>query len=213
MMLTAARPFDNILALFRELATTALLTLHIDIRYGISFMMSQLQEGPFVLTQPATEPDPSILRLNADLLAFDDTMTSHLPEREYEFMTSGLGLLLDSFLITNAGKIKIMNQNGCGRMQLNILVIQQNLKSIESDVMLKKSAQFFEYFQEGAKAVVDKAQKNRGSDMDLNEEEIKILIELCYSEALNSPQRDIAAQAKRNMQEDLLMITESMWKP
>ena len=174
-------------------------------------MMGQVVEGTYVLTQPATEPDPSILRLNGDLLAFDDTMTSHLPKKEYEFMTSGLGLLLDTFLINSARNIKVMNQNGCGRMQLNILVLQQNLKSVESDVMLKKSAQFFEYFQEGPKAIVNKAQKRKGNDMDLNEEEIKILIELCYSEALNSPQRDIAAQAKRAMQEDLLSITESMW--
>ena len=182
-----------------------------DIRYGINFMMGQVLEGSFVLSQPVTEPDPSILRLNGDLLAFDDTMTSHLPEKEYRFMTSGLGLLLDTFLVMNAHKIKNMNQNGCGRMQLNILVLQQNLKSVESDVMLKKSAQFFELFQEGSKAIVEKAQKKRENHLDLSEEEIKILIELCYSEALNSSQRDIAAQAKRAMQEDLLLITESMW--
>ena len=195
----------------RELATTALLTLHMDIRYGINFMMSQVLEGPFILNQPVTEPDPSILRLNADLLAFDDTMTAHLPEKEYRFMTSGLGLLLDSFLIVNAKNVKVMNNNGCGRMQLNILVLQQNLKSVENDVVLTKSAQFFELFQEGSKAVVERAQKGKGSDLGLNETEIKVLIELCYSEALNSPQRDIAAQAKRAMQDDLLLITESMW--
>ena len=205
------RPFDNIISLFRELATTALLTLHIDIRYGISFMMGQVLDETYVLDQPATEPDPSILRLNADLLAFDDTMTSHLPEKEYRFITSGLSLLLDSYLISHIYKIKMMNENGCGRMQLNILVLQQNLKSIESDVMLTKSAQFFEYFREGSKAVVQRAQESKGSGMDLSEEEIKLLIELCYSEALNSPQREVAAQAKRAMQEDMLMITESMW--
>lgn len=206
-------PFDNVLALYRELATMALLTLHLDIRYGINFMMSYVLEGPYVIDQPVNEPDPSILTMNQDLLGFDDTMKSHLPEKEYGFMTSGLGLLLDSILVSNAAKIKVMNTNGCGRMQLNILVLQQNLKSIESDVVLSKSAMFFDYFQQGTKSIVQEVQKSKDKDIGFNEEEVKILIELCYSEALNSPQRDIADKAKRSMQEDMLIITESMWRP
>ena len=174
-------------------------------------MMSQIFEAHYVLGRPSNEPDASILSFNTDLLNFDDTMTSHLPPKEHHFVASGLGLLLDSFLVTNASRIRSMNGNGCGRMQLNILVLQQNLKSVEKDVMLTRSAQFFDYFQQGPKAVVKKAKETGGKDMGLNLEEIKVLIELCYSEALQSSQRDIAAQAKRSMGDDMLQLTEYMW--
>ena len=96
-------------------------------------------------------------------------------------------------------------------MQLNILVLQQNLKSVEPDIVLRKSAAFFEYFQQGPKAIVAMAQRSKGQGLELSEDEIKALVELCYSEQLNSSQRDIAAQAKRAMQQDMLLITESMW--
>lgn len=203
--------FNNVIALYRQLATRALLTLHLDIRYGINYMLGQGLAGPHIIDQPVHEPDPMILALNASLLAFDETMTTHLPELEYKFMTSGLGLLLDSIIANHASKIKLMNINGCGKMQLNILVLQQNLKSVESEIVLRKSAAFFEYFQQGSKAIVKIAQKSKGQGMDLSEDEIKALVELCYSEQLSSPQRDVAAQAKRAMQQDMLLVTESMW--
>jgi len=173
--------------------------------------MSQVLEAPYHLDQPVNEPESSILRLNQDLLSFDDTMTSHLPEKEYRFVTSGLGLLIDSLVVSGASKIKVMNDNGCRRMQLNVLVLQQNLRGMEKDVELSRSAQFFAYFQQGPKAIVEKAKESGGEDMVLDLEEMKVLVELCYSEALQSPQRDIAAQAKRNMGDDTLQLTEYMW--
>ena len=174
-------------------------------------MISRVLESHYLLEHPVHEPDSSILQLNSDLLSFDDTMHSHLPDKEYLFMTNGLGYLIDSLLISNSSKIKLMNHNGCGRMQLNILVLQQNLKSVEKDVMLSRSAQFFDYFQQGVKAIVEKAKETGGKDMGLNLEEIKILVELCYSEALQSNQRDAPAQAKRAMADDILQLTEYMW--
>ena len=203
--------FDGILSAYRELATKALLTLHVDIRCGIIHMMTQTLKASYFLDQPANEPDSSVLRLNADLLSFDDTLTIHLPEKEYQFMTSGLGLLLDHQLVTNASKISVMNENGCGRMQLNILVLQQNLKSIESDATLTRSAQFFEYFTEGAGTIVSKVKEAGGKDVGFNLEELKVLIELCYSEALQSEQRDIAMQAKRALSDHQLQLSECMW--
>ena len=95
-------------------------------------------------------------------------------------------------------------------MQLNILVLQQNLKSIEPDVnvFLSKSVAFFDAFVSGAAACVALA---RVKDGRWTEEEIKVLVELCYSEALASSSRDVAEKARRAMQADMLAVTESMW--
>ena len=204
-------PFDKILTAYRDLATKALSVFHIDMRLNIIQTMSQVLETPYSIDQPVNEPDPSILQLNSDLLSVDDTITAHLPEREYEFMTSGLALLLDTYLVTNATKIKSMNEYGCHRMQLNILVLQQNLRSVEKDVMLSRSAEYFDYFKQGPKAIVQKAKDTGGQDLGFNLDELKVLVELCHSDSVQSQQRDVASQSRRAMGDNILQLSEYMW--
>lgn len=158
------------------LATTALLTLQLDIRAGIIHMLTRTLSIPYLLPHPATDPDPSILTLNSDLLNLDNTLTTHLPSAEHTFIMTGLTKLVDTFLVRNAGKVVAMNLNGCGRMQLNILVLQQNLKAVETrgEVALSRSAAFFDLFLEGAEGVVGRAKlaaqrgaANRNGDVSL----------------------------------------------
>ena len=190
---------------------TGLLTLHVDIRCGIIHMISRTFNAFYQLEQPANEPDPSVMSLNADLLSFDDNVVHYLPSDEHSFIITGIGLLIDYILVADASKISVMNQNGCGRMQLNILVLQQNLKSIEEDASLVRSAQFFELFAEGADAIVKRAKETGGKDLGLSLEELKEVVELCHSEGLRSTQRDVAMQAKRTLNDHLLQLSESMW--
>lgn len=141
------------------LATTALLTLQLDIRAGVIHMLTRTLSSPYLLPHPATDPDPSVLTLNTDLLNLDNTLTTHLPNAEHTFIMTGLTKLVDTFLVRNAGKVSAMNMNGCGRMQLNILVLQQNLKAVETrgEVALSRSAAFYDLFLEGAEGVVARA--------------------------------------------------------
>ena len=62
------------------------------------------------------------------------------------FVITGLSLLVDSYLVANASRIKAMNAHGCDRLQLNMLVMQQNLKNIEHDAVLGRSARYFDLF-------------------------------------------------------------------
>lgn len=188
-------------------------------------MLTRSISGPYLLPYPAQDPDPTVLTLNADLLSFDDTLTSHLPEREHRFITTNLALLVDTLLVRNAAKIEAMNRNGCGRMQLNILVLQQNLKAVEGDnssVSLGRSARFFDFFMQGAEKVVQRARDaaasaaaaEAGNDVEelgFSLEELKVLVELCYSEGLRSMQREVAVQAKRGMSDHLLVLSEVLW--
>jgi hypothetical protein len=253
--------FDKTLASIRELATTALLTLHLDIRAGIIHMLTRTLSMSYLLPHPATDPDPSILALNGDLLNLENTLSTQLPGAEHDFITSGLAELVDTFLVRNAGKIVAMNTNGCGRMQLNILVLQQNLKSVETrgDVSLSRSAAFFDLFTEGAEGVVRRAtlaaqrgtarrngkvsagsgnegegaaagrsagvgrteDTNQGGERDEAEtstgltffslEEMKVLLELSYSEGLRSDKREVVVQAKRGLNEHMLALSELLW--
>ncbi len=221
-----APAFDSILASFRSLAITALLTLHLDIRCGVIHMLSRTLREPYLLAQPMRDPDPSALALNADLLNFDDNLTTYLPSQEHTFITTGLALLCDTYIVRCAAGIAAMNAHGCGRMQLNILVLQQNLKAIEPDsAMLPRSARFFEFFAEGADAVVRRAKEassketgasagdedNGGEGLGFNLEEMKVLIELCFSEGVRSAVREESVRAKRKEGECLLGLSECMW--
>lgn len=127
-------------------------------------------------------------------------------------MTAGLGLLADTLLVANASHIKNMNENGCGRMQLDILVFQQNLKNIEPEAVLSRCTSFYDMFLAGADAIVARARETGGKDLGFGYEELKCLIELCYSEQLNSERRDQAVMAKRKMDDHLLQLSEHMWQ-
>jgi exocyst complex component 4 len=190
-----------------------------DIRCQIINALTQAlspKQAPYLLEQVVNDPDPKILSLNADLASYDETVVRLLRDKEISFIRTGLGLLIDNFLVTNASMVGAINANGCGRMQLNILVLQQNLKNIESDVSLARASRFFDLFTDGPDAVIEEAEeskeKGEGEKGSFSYEELKTLIELCYSEQLASPERGITTVANRGMGEHLLHLSEHMWQ-
>lgn len=208
---TTADSFDRILSSIRSLALTALFTLHLDIRTGIIHMLSRTLSAPYLLTQPTQEPDPSVLQLNTDLLSFSDTLTTSLPPAAQGFITVGLAALIDTAIITLTPHLTTaMNAPGCARMQLNILVLQQNLKVLEADAVLVRSAEYFEMFERGAEEIVRRA-RERGREMGFSLEELKGLVELCYSEALRSEGREGAVAARKGLGARQLELSEVLW--
>lgn len=210
--------FDSILTSIRTLGDIALLTLHVDIRLGVIHMLTRTLHTPYILAQPAQDPDPFILSLNIDLLSFADTLSTHLPTPAQDFIRNGLALLMDTFLVTNAAHMTGgMNENGCGRMQLNILVLSQNLKSIESgsaehSIELDRSARFFDLFMEGADAVVEKAKDKGGEGLEgFSLEELKALVELWYREGTESGLREVQVKSRRELGDRLLVLSECLW--
>lgn len=177
--------------------------------------------APYVLPldQEIKEPDQTILSLNSELVAYDETTVRYLREPEIAFIRTGLGLLINSYLVGNALQTQPMNTSGCNRMKLNILVLQQNLKNIEGGVDLARAANYYSLFEAGPDGIIEKAKANseRGHDAVAEEErftydELKALVELCYSEQLANPERGIAAAAKRQMGEKNLALSEYMWQ-
>ncbi|KAM0363713.1 hypothetical protein ACHAO7_002021 [Fusarium culmorum] len=215
--------FDSIVSSFEELAGTALLTLHMEIRcrivHSLGIALSPTV-APYLLDQEVSEPDPQILNLNSELVFFDETIVKFLRDKEIAFIRTGLGLLINCYLVGNAGKASPMNDKGCGRMQLNILVLQQNLKNVEEGVDLARTANYFSLYEQGADAIVEKAKEDKeqqrgtsAQDPDnFSYDELKALVELCYSEAMANPERGIATAAKRQMQDKLLGLSEHMWQ-
>lgn len=213
--LTNLSAFDSIVSSYQELAATALLTLHMEARCQIISALSHAlspETAPYLLEQAVNDPDPRILSLNADLVAYDETAVRYLRTREIAFVRTGLGALISTFLVTNAGMVTSMNEHGSGRMQLNILVLQQSLKNIEADVSLERAAAYFDLFNEGADAVVRHAKDAKQTDGAFSFDELKTLVELCHSEQIHSPERGTSTAGKRAMGEHLLQLSEHMWQ-
>lgn len=229
MLTYVFRTFDNIITSYEDLAQAALLTLRMEARcrilYSLGVVLSP-ETAPYVLDQEVREPDPEILRLNAELVALDESTVRYLRDREVAFMRTGLGLLVNRYLVANAPTASPMNARGCGRMRLNVLVLQQNLKNIEEGADLSRAAEYFSLFDRGPDAIVEKARevaeatgKGGGEGEERKEgvevftyDELKNLMELCYSVQLNDPERGVTAAAKREMGDKMLNLSEFLWQ-
>lgn len=165
------------------------------------------------------DPDPAILTLNAQLVAFDTEVSTYIPAPSYALVTSGLAALMDIYLLSLCtSKLDNMNANGCALMQLNMLVLQQNLKNIEDGATLPNVALFFDLFTAGPEAIVARA-KAHGKGFGLQglaremftQEKVKRLLELCYKEKLGDERREAVVQAQRERDAQLLEISEFMY--
>ena len=226
--------FDSIVSAYEELAGTVLLTLHMEVRCRILRSLEVTlspKTAPYVLRdQEVKEPDPEILSLNAELIAYDETAARFLREREIAFVRTGLGRLTGAYLVANALATQPMDRRGCERMLLNVLVLQQNLKNVEEGVDLARAANYYTLFQEGPDRIVEKAKADAAAmaaaaaadgeaqaqpipeSQHFSYDELKALLELCYSEQLADPERGVAAAAKRKLGEKVLALSEHMWQ-
>jgi exocyst complex component 4 len=103
-----------------------------------------------------------------------------------------------------------MNIPGCSKMQLNILVLQQNLKNVEPNATLTRSRLYFDLFSAGPTAIIAQAEKDgRGGQFSFDE--MKALLQLYHSEGLRSERREANVAAQRGLEAQLLQLSEFMW--
>ncbi|KAF2205581.1 hypothetical protein GQ43DRAFT_385604 [Delitschia confertaspora ATCC 74209] len=208
-----AMHFDGVVHSYQSLATTVLTCLHLEIRTHVLYSLHRSIKDTYQLEQLINEPDPAIIALNGELVAFDGEVAKYIPEEQYRLITTGLSPLMDTYLLHLSKRIHLMNASGCSLMQLNILVLQQNLRNIEPRAgTLPFSAAFFDFFDAGPDAIVKKAKETGGKNLGFSYEEVKGLVELCYSEKLRSERREVVLQAKRALDDHLLQISEYMWQ-
>ena len=148
-----ARDFDAVITSFADLSALVLRTLHLELRLQIVAGIAKTLSGTYDLGQEYRDPDPAIVHLGKGLLAIDEDLTSHLPASQYTHITKSLSDLADTALIEFANNVTAMDPHGNARMQLNILVLQQNLKDIEKEASLAGAAHYWEMFEEGPEGI------------------------------------------------------------
>ncbi|RDW74335.1 exocyst subunit SEC8 [Aspergillus mulundensis] len=266
-----ATAFDTTLQSLRDLALTAVYALHIDIRCGVIHMLTRTMAGPnppmprnsepatpspppsggcwHLLDRQPTAASPAILELNKDLISFDTNISTYLGAFQRYFITSGLSRFIDRVFLASTRYIWAMNENGALRLQLDVFVLQQNLKNIIIDlsqsstpdhanapkegepfreiVTLPRSAKFLDWLLEGAFKALDYAKEEKeniasrgekapaASGEPFSYEELKVLVDLCFSEILRGPKgednREDFMAAKKASADALLRLNEIMW--
>lgn len=260
--------FDNTLQSLRNLASLALRTLHVDIRCGVIHVLTKAMAGPggprvyddlkdsnvpspapqqhqydwhLILPTAPTSASRAVLDLNNDLVTVDTNLTSYLAPDERQFITRGLARFIDRIFISCTRFIGVMNNNGALLLQLDVLVLQQNLKNIittntpdgegqgEEQIALPRSAKFLDWFLEGPEKALDYAREEKelfasqgeerglaaGNGEPFTYDELKVLIDLCYSELIRGPRgeqnREDYLAARRSHGDAMLKLNEVMW--
>jgi exocyst complex component 4 len=194
-------------------------TLHLSIRTTILLSLNTSVRPSIVVDSLLGDPDPTILTLNTQLVAFDTEVSTYIPLSSYNLITSGLAALRDIYLLSLCtSKLANMNANGAALMRLNMLVLQQNLKNIEDGASLPNVQLFFDLFTAGPEAIVARA-KEHGKGFGVQglaremftQEKVKKLLELTYMERLADERREAVVQAQRERDAQVLEISEFMY--
>jgi exocyst complex component 4 len=194
-------------------------TLHLSIRTTILFSLNTSVRPSIVVDSLLGDPDPAILALNTQLVAFDTDVSVYIPAPQYKLITSGLAALMDVYLLSLCtSKLTNMNANGASLMQLNMLVLQQNLKNIEDGANLPNIQLFFDLFTAGPEAIVARAREcGKGFGVQglaremFTQEKVKKLLELTYMERLGDERREAVVQAQRERDAQVLEISEFLY--
>ncbi|KIW09599.1 uncharacterized protein PV09_00468 [Verruconis gallopava] len=205
-----AEQFDAAVGLYRQLAVSVSRMLHVEIRCHVLHFIEKAMKQTFVLDAEVQEPDPEVVALNADIVSFDDILGTCLQAPVRSFVLTGISSLLDKYLISLTPTINAMNLAGAHRLQLNILVLQQNLKNVEPSASLAQSASYYELFTAGADEIVKRA-KQQGKAIGFTAEQISMLLKLVYSEALASDRREVSVAAERGLAQSELEVSEYLY--
>ncbi|XP_055937333.1 exocyst complex component 4-like [Argiope bruennichi] len=166
---------------FEDLADTCLLVIHLEIRAHCFYYLLQLsKQGSYVSRKDDEEPEPEILKLNADLTKIDESLSPILQLKKMRYVFEGLGELLSTILINSINNMKKINENKVKKMGRNIFAIQQNLAGITMtrEVALDRARQFFELlnhnYEEILNQIVEKGPQ-------FQEHEYSALIQLIHN--------------------------------
>ncbi|KAI5791293.1 Sec8 exocyst complex component-specific domain-containing protein [Pyronema domesticum] len=211
MTVDTVSAFDGVVASFQELAGTILYTLHAETRCRVLYHLGKaITEGNYCLDNPVATPDSNVLALNTDIVWFDEDISGALLPREIKFIHSHLGDLMDYILVARAADLQVLNADGADRMKMNIVVLQQNLRNIDESADLTRSSNFYSLYAAGMQDLIKRA---KAGELEFNQEEVKVMVELYFSEAIqNRRESSSALQARRSLTEVQHQLEGVQWK-
>lgn len=174
----AAR-FDAVIVSFNELGALILRTLRLDLRLQVLHGVAAACGHTYALGEAYNDPDPAILSLSTNLSAYDTAISTRILQPQYDFLTGNLHVLLNASLTSHIllSHIPALDAFGLARAQLNILVLQQAIKSLEPAGSLHKAAEFWALAERGCDAIV-----NEGRNLGYATADLEVLLRLAWDE-------------------------------
>ncbi|CAG8559752.1 1079_t:CDS:10 [Racocetra persica] len=209
--------FDALLATFQQLAEQCLFTLRVELRCHVMYYIDlAMREGNYQLDYEAYEPDPHVLILNADMVKFEESISSNLPLKEHRFMFEGLDALMEHVLVSNATYLRNLNNNGIMKMSRNVLALQQNLKNIVDmpvEISLNKARLYYELYNSGPASMLAQI-REQGAVFTFDE--YKTMLEIMHKidpsevQQLTLNRRDSPSANRKLYNEHVLELNELM---
>lgn len=190
--------FDNIIEVFESIRDNSLIALRYDVRLKALYHIGKSYQDNFVLATEPADADQFVTLYNKELYYIGTRIHDILSIEENECVFLGLPQFINMAFLQGSEIIKITNGNGIKRILLNILTLQQMLRSVlrqQSSVDLSKASKYFELFTVSEHQFLQKITENREG---YTKNEILNLLRLVYSEKLASSNASSFNKTKYN---------------
>uniref|UniRef100_A0A8C9A1I8 Exocyst complex component Sec8 n=1 Tax=Prolemur simus TaxID=1328070 RepID=A0A8C9A1I8_PROSS len=127
------RTLNELAKSFQDMADRCLLVLHLEVRvHCFHYLIPLAKEGNYAIVAnvESMDYDPLVVKLNKDISAIEEAMSSSLQQHKFQYIFEGLGHLISCILINGAQYFRRISESGIKKMCRNIFVLQQNLTNI-----------------------------------------------------------------------------------
>lgn len=176
--------FDSVIEIFASIRDNSLIALRYDVRLKALYHIGKSYQDNFVLPTEPADADQFVSLFNKELYYIGTKINDVLSIEEKECVFSGLPSFINKAFLQGSENIMIANGNGIKRILLNVLTLQQMLRSVlrqQSSVDLSKASKYFEMFTVSEHQFMQKVTENREG---FTKTEILNLLRLVYSEKL-----------------------------
>lgn len=192
--------FDGSVSNFRKLYHNSLLALRYDLRLRlIYYVLSAISNNVWNPSLDVITICEEVKELCGLILFYKNKLFVNLSEQIGEQILFGIPNMIDRLLIIGAEMIPVLNQTGVKKLYLNIITIQQSLRTmmrLPEDVDFTHSLAYFDLFKRGVEKIIE--QNSHGKSL-FNLQENKTMIRLIHSEKMDAG----GLEANRRYVEDI----------
>lgn len=176
--------FDKVVEVFESIRDRALIALRYNIRLKALSHIGKSYRDNFVLPTEPADADQFVTLFNKELYYIGTKIHDILTVEENQCVFLGLPEFINRAFLQGSDLITIANGNGIKKILLNILTLQQMLRSVlkqQSSIDLSKASRYFELFTLSEHAFLQRVAENKEK---YTKSEVLNLLRLVYSEKL-----------------------------
>lgn len=178
--------FDEVIRTFESIRDQTLVALRYDLRLKALYYIGKSYHENFVLGTEPADSDQFIGQYNREVYSIGTKISEMLTPAENDCVFVGLPTFLTRAFLQGSEMIQMANRNGIKKILLNIITIQQMLRSVMKEVDhvdFSRASRYFELFTATEHVLL---QKIADSKEAYTKEEVINLLRLIYSEKLQS---------------------------